>query len=130
MYRNNSGSEYFTYIGGGVEDGESPEEAVVRETYEESSIHVNVSKLLYHVKRRNGEEHYFYLCDYIKGHPEVQKGTNEFADNQTGQNMHIPKWVPITELPSLTIYPDVIADRISKDIEDGLKIENVNIETE
>ena len=130
MYRNNNGSEYYAYIGGGVEDGESPEDAVVRETYEESSIHITVSKLLYSVKRRNGEVHYFYLCDYVEGYPEVQKGTNEFADNQTGQNIHIPKWVRITELPSLTIYPDVIADRILKDIDEGLKIENISIETE
>lgn len=129
MYRNNTGNEYYTYIGGGIENDESPEAAVVRETYEESSIRVSVKKLLYHVTRANGEEHYFFLCNYIEGQPEVRQGTNEYTDNLNGQNLHIPKWVLVSELPNITVYPDAISNRIAQDISDGLQIENVSIKT-
>ena len=46
MHRiNKDRGEYWTFIGGGVEEGESVEDAVIRELYEEASLKASINKL-------------------------------------------------------------------------------------
>ncbi|MEI8328023.1 MAG: NUDIX domain-containing protein [Candidatus Taylorbacteria bacterium] len=45
IHRKNE-KEYFVFPGGGVEKGETPERAVIREVMEETSIEVRLVKLL------------------------------------------------------------------------------------
>lgn len=49
MHRFNKGDEYWVFPGGGVEEGETPEQAAVREIGEETTITAIPKKFLYHI---------------------------------------------------------------------------------
>lgn len=55
---------------GGIELGESPEEACIRETFEETGIHVQVKQLV-HIKNVAIGEYdvstHYYLCELVGG---------------------------------------------------------------
>lgn len=107
MYRKNpEGNEFFTFPGGGVEDSETVEDAVVREIDEECNIVVEPKNILFTLERENIDIHYFYLCDYIGGMLEVKAGTKEYEENLIGDNLHVPQWLPLSELEHTTLYPE------------------------
>lgn len=119
MHRNKYDQIYHTFIGGGVEPGEKPEAAVIREVHEEASLRVELGSLVYELNEENGGVQYFYLCEYIGGSPEVHESTREHEANMAGQNTYRPVWVSLHELDSLTLYPLVIKERIGRDILNG-----------
>src|SRR5689334_8740237 len=47
VFHQHDGQSYWTLPGGGVESGESPQEAVVRECEEETGLHAHVSRFLF-----------------------------------------------------------------------------------
>lgn len=47
VWHEHDGQSYWTLPGGGVESGESFEQAVIREVFEETHLHVNVGKFLF-----------------------------------------------------------------------------------
>jgi 8-oxo-dGTP diphosphatase len=112
MKRNNHGKKYYAFIGGGIDDPETPEQAVVREVYEETSLKVKIVKQLYKIPNVNNENHFVFLCEYLGGEPALQKGTNEYTDHVLGKNTYIPTWVSLDEIKQLTIYPDVIKQKL------------------
>ena len=118
MKRNNHGKKYYAFIGGGIDGPETPAQAVVREVYEETSLKVIIVKQLYEIHNVNNENHVVFLCEYLGGVPVVQKGTSEYADNIIGQNTYIPTWVPVNEIAHLTIYPEIIKQKLLKDFLD------------
>lgn len=55
---------YYVFPGGGVEEGETPEEATKREVYEELGLHIKVEHLIAKVKYKGNE---YYYDAYITG---------------------------------------------------------------
>lgn len=102
---------YYVFSGGGVEDMESPEDATVREAYEELGITVKI-KSLHAVVDFRGKE-YFFLCEIIKGEFGTGDGP-EFHDSSEESGAYIPLWEEINNLDSLDIRPREIAEMISK----------------
>lgn len=45
------GQEYYVFPGGGIENEESPEQAAIRETFEELGIHISIKDSLETVRR-------------------------------------------------------------------------------
>uniref|UniRef100_UPI001CC9FCA5 NUDIX domain-containing protein n=1 Tax=Escherichia coli TaxID=562 RepID=UPI001CC9FCA5 len=56
--RNRDGEEYFVFPGGGIEKGESPEQATIREAFEELGVRIDVIKCFGTVEFK-GKQHYF-----------------------------------------------------------------------
>ena len=113
MYRKNpQNQEYYTIPGGGVEDGESVNEAVTREMFEECSLVVKPMKELFVVTREGVDTHHHILCTHISGEPAVHKESPEYLDNLEGSNLHIPQWVPIRVLKNLTLFPTPAKDKL------------------
>lgn len=128
MHRKNT-REYYTFPGGGIEPNETIEDAVQREILEETSITATTDKLLYILHNSNGDNHYYYLCKYIKGTPEVQIGTNEYADNLIGDNLHTPMWLPLTTINDTLLYPEEAKLALLKNLADGFNNSPLGIET-
>ena len=75
--RNNH--EYYVFPGGGIEAGETPEEAAIREIKEELGIDIEIEKLLTTLTFNNKLQYYFH-AKYIKG---------EFVSGDGEEFLHI-----------------------------------------
>jgi 8-oxo-dGTP pyrophosphatase MutT (NUDIX family) len=99
---NGMGAIYET-PGGGVEAGETPAEAVVRELEEEAGLHVEVERQLAVVWRFGGRQHYFLVRPV--GHSDRTELDHEPFFEQV--------WVPAADVGSLPIWPKRVAWRFS-----------------
>ncbi|MFA6523894.1 MAG: NUDIX domain-containing protein [Candidatus Paceibacterota bacterium] len=114
MHRKNE-KEYFTFPGGGVEEGESIEQAVLRELKEETTIEAEINKLLYRHIYDDDTEQYFYLCNYIKGEPKLHEDSIEKKQMLDGNEFYNPLWFKIEELKNMLVYPLEIRDLLLED---------------
>lgn len=137
MYRRRDEREYYTFPGGMVEEGESPEEAVVREVQEETTITVEVERLCYMLRwpdntRRNARE-CFFTCTYKSGEPalaadSIERTLNEQANNQE-RNFFDPRWVPMADLNGeIPLFPTEVAARLFYDLKHGFQSTPVSVE--
>ncbi len=62
---------YYVFPGGGIETGETPEQATIREAYEELDVHIRIEHLLGKVEW-NGIQ-YFFLSKIIGEHSVQEK---------------------------------------------------------
>ena len=82
IHRKKEGRDYWVFPGGGVENGETPEEAVVREVQEELSLVGKVEKLLFSVESYpGGNKDPYFLCNVGSG--EIELGGSE-KERQSG----------------------------------------------
>ena len=113
--------DYYTFAGGGLEDGESLEEGVIREIKEEFGIDIKVVRKLYEMQcKKFDQKEYFFLCEYIGG--EFGTGTGpEFSNNAKYKDSgkFIPEIVKREEVKNILLLPQEITERFLKDIEDG-----------
>ncbi|MFD6509184.1 NUDIX domain-containing protein [Bacillus sp. NPDC060175] len=94
------GEVYFVFPGGGIGEGETPEEATKREVYEELGVHIQMGHLIATVEY-NGTE-YYYDAHIIDGIFGSGKG-EEFKRKDRGS--YIPLWMPVNELENVNIKP-------------------------
>lgn len=121
IHRTREGKEYWVFPGGGKEDYETVEEAVVREIEEEASIKCKSIRLLYtHEYLDIGHKHHFYLCKYISGKPKLGN-FNELQTMKRENQTYKPEWVRIDKLPKLLLYPLEIRDWIIQDYKSSFK---------
>jgi mutator protein MutT len=109
--------EYYVIPGGGVEEGESVEQAVVREADEETTIKLEVGELF--LKRdlpNENREEFYYVCRYISGEPTLRENTNEFEEMQQGVHFYKPMWVSLSEVKNITLCPVEVKEKLLKDL--------------
>ncbi|HFJ9439830.1 MULTISPECIES: NUDIX domain-containing protein [Bacillus] len=94
------GETYYVFPGGGIEEGETAEEATKREAYEELGVHIKVEHLIAKVEYR-GTEYYFNAR--IIGGVFGSGKAEEFEIKDRG--IYIPLWLPIHELEEVNIKP-------------------------
>jgi len=115
MHRINNGKEYHVFPGGGVENGETVEQAVLREVQEETSLKVKIEKLLYHHIYDDDTKQFFYFCRYVSGEPELGDGNEARDMKESNANFYNPIWYEIKGLPQLLLYPLEIRDWFIED---------------
>lgn len=95
------GEEFYNIPGGTVEEGETIEEACVREVKEEFDINVSVNKLIYIIdspKRFN----FVFECEYQGG--KIKLGGPE-KDRMNDQDMYEVCWVDIDKIKNINLKP-------------------------
>ncbi|MFN7252397.1 MAG: NUDIX hydrolase [Anaerobacillus sp.] len=102
-------SVYYVFPGGGIENGESPEEATKREAFEELGVEVKVNECIAKVEF-NGTQ-YFFLCEIISGTFGNGAG-EEFTFRNNDRGTYIPIWVDIERLPSINVIPKEVALKV------------------
>ena len=115
FHRFKDGRWYYAFAGGGVEEGETPEEAVIRELKEELCIDAKIDKFLFHQfvarnPRDTGREHYFYLITEYSGEPKL--GGPELIRSSHDNQYHVT-WIPMDKLNEYDdLYPVEAKEKI------------------
>jgi 8-oxo-dGTP pyrophosphatase MutT (NUDIX family) len=106
------GMTYYTLPGGGVEDGETPQETAVRETYEELGLIVRVDGLVAVINFR-GSTQYYYRAEVLAG--EFGTGTGEElaspAHSKAGSYRAV--WLEPRQLAVRDVRPASIAEALA-----------------
>jgi ADP-ribose pyrophosphatase YjhB (NUDIX family) len=103
MHRNKHGSEYYTLVGGRINEGENPEEALKREIYEETGMLLTGARLVFteeHAPPYNDQ--LIYLCS-VAPHEEVtiHEASEEGFMNRIGINTHQPVWAHLSSFAGI-----------------------------
>lgn len=128
LHRNKFGEEYDTLPGGNIELHETPEAALKREVFEETSVDFKNPRLVF-VEPAGvpyGNQ-YIYLCDYVSGEPALQPGSEEHLIHELGKNLYIPRWLPLAEMPSSNFLSSRLRDAILDAVEKGFPKEPVEL---
>ncbi len=121
MHRTTNGKEFWVFPGGGKEEDETVEEAIVREVEEEATIKCKIAKLLYtHEYSDIGHKQYYYLCRYISGTPKLGK-FNELQTMQEKDQTYEPRWIDIKKISNMLLYPLEIRDWLVEDLKNNFK---------
>ena len=116
LLASNENTDYFYSVGGGVHMGETAEDAVIREVYEETGVRYEVDRLAFiHENFFNGDgitdgmschEIAFYFLMKPRGTQELN--SNSFC-MEGKEFMH---WIPICELQNHKAYPTFFKEKL------------------
>lgn len=102
-----AGSVYYVFPGGGIEEGESSEEAAIREAFEELGVEVKLNDCIATVEFKGTE--YYFLAE-ITGGVFGTGQAEEFTDK--GKGTYLPLWVDIKRLSSIDVRPIEVALKV------------------
>ncbi|MEM7331312.1 MAG: glycerophosphodiester phosphodiesterase family protein [Chloroflexota bacterium] len=93
---------YYIVPGGGIEAGETPDQAAIREAKEETNFEVTLGPKLWQKQINPLFEDHGYLVTDFSG--DLQLGGPE-AERHSENNQYIFEWVPLDEAWHLPLYP-------------------------
>ncbi len=111
--------EYYTFPGGGLEEGETEEEGAIREIKEELGINVKIVKKMYEMESEKFQQkEIFYLCEYIDGEFGTGDGP-EFSNDPKyiDSGKYIPEIVKKEQLENILLLPLEIKEKFLKEME-------------
>ena len=131
--RHRAGLDYFVFPGGGVDEGESPEQGAIREALEELGVQVAIQQKVAEIHFGQTTRHFYFLVEKVSG--EFGTGTGEeFTDadpDHPQEGIYIPIWMPVDELTQHhNIYPSDLAMLVIKSVREGWAKEPVVFFTE
>jgi 8-oxo-dGTP pyrophosphatase MutT (NUDIX family) len=119
MFRRKNGKEYYVFPGGHMQKGEMPEQTVIREVEEETTVKCKIIKLAYELTDYStaaSEKEYYYLCEWVSGEPSL---SGEESRRSNNLNFYEPKWVNKAQILSLLIYPKYAQEWILRYFNNG-----------
>jgi mutator protein MutT len=110
--RHRAGQHYFTFPGGHVEPGETPEQAALRETREELGIDITIQRLVAEIWWHDRPQYYF-LVEAAGGSFGTGKG-EEMHNPIPERGVYLPTWIPLRELLDLPVLPRSMAKIVAQ----------------
>ncbi len=120
MKRNNFGKRYYTLPGGGVEVGETLEEALVREMAEETGLKIDKLRPVF-TERQPAPYglQTIYLCEDPGGELQMHPDADERSSNIEGKNTYEPTWLAIDGLEGQELLSPSLKQAILDSIKSG-----------
>jgi 8-oxo-dGTP pyrophosphatase MutT (NUDIX family) len=120
--RHRAGLHYFVFPGGGTDEGETPEQAAVREAMEELGVEVVVKQKVFEIQFGQKSRQIYFLAEQMGGTFGTGAG-EEYTDadpDDPEEGIYNPVWMPIEEL-SLhdDIYPADVTKLVLKSVNEG-----------
>jgi 8-oxo-dGTP pyrophosphatase MutT (NUDIX family) len=116
--RERRGCLNYVLPGGGIEDGESPESAVVREVREELGLCITVEAMVALVAIDGDRQHIFTARieggEFGSGH-----GDEVTSAPTTEMGSYVPVWIPIDQLIELPVFPSCVVNLVSAGMNGG-----------
>jgi 8-oxo-dGTP pyrophosphatase MutT (NUDIX family) len=120
--RHRAGLHYFVFPGGGVDEGESPEQAAVREAMEELGIEVAIKYKVAEVQLGQKSRQIYFLVEQTGGEFGTGAG-EEYTDSNPDdpdEGVYDPIWMPIEALSlHQNIYPADVANLVIRSVSKG-----------
>lgn len=117
-----AGLHYFIFPGGGVDEGESVEQAAIREAMEELGIEIVIKQKVAEIQFGEKSHQVYFLVEQVSGEFGTGVG-EEFTPanlNNPHKGMYIPVWMPIEELTQhKSIYPAYLVRLVIKSVNEG-----------
>jgi len=109
------GRLYYLFPGGGLEHGETYEDAVVREVLEETGLDVAVDRLVA-VVLRLGNPQYHYLVRIQAGEFGSGTGAEMLGQYNPSRGTYEAVWMPVNQLANLPVYPRCVCDLVMESL--------------
>ena len=114
----NSGSNHYYTVGGRVKFGETAEEAVLRESFEETDVQLEIDKLVFiqenfFIMESSKEKFHEIVFYYLMKDNKKIKETNKKVFKEEYDNV-ILDWYTIGNLDKMIIYPDFLKTELLK----------------
>lgn len=112
IHRYKPEEEYYVLPGGHVEEGETPEEAIIREIREETGLQTTrIPQLLFYTNHDGNTDviHPVFACQVQVGELVFQ---GEEALSDPVNDRFQPEWVGLSLLASLIIYPLFVRQKL------------------
>ena len=128
MYREKNGRVYYTFPGGGMDEGETVNECVTREVVEEFGMTVEPIREVYTYEDEKTYQH-FVLCEWVSG--EFGTGVGEEFQGDTSRGFYEPRLVELEKLEEIPLMPPEAAAMLAHDLKEfgtGLDTNKKHIE--
>lgn len=122
--RHRGGQHYFSVPGGGVESGETPEQAAIREALEELGVHVVLQRLLVETTFR-GNKQYYFLARITSGIFGSGLGIEMQGGYPPEAGTYKPIWLPVDSFGDKKIVPPIIANVVRRGVKLGWPEETI-----
>jgi 8-oxo-dGTP pyrophosphatase MutT (NUDIX family) len=123
--RRRAGRHYFSFPGGGVDEGESPQQAAIREAEEELGIQVEIKQKVAEVIF-NGNPQYYFLAQKISGEFGTGIG-EEYGEFNPMHGTYHPIWMLLADVPNNNVLPRELAELVVRSAMEGWSAEPVLI---
>jgi len=126
--RHRTGRHYFAFPGGGIDEGENPQQTAIREAEEELGIRVESKQKVAEVLFNGYTQHYF-LVKKLSG--EFGTGTGEeYGEYNAVHGTFRPLWMPLVNVLNNNVLPRELAELVVRSAKEGWPVEPVIITEE
>lgn len=116
--RHRQGRHYYAFPGGGVDEGETDEQAAIREAEEELGIRVEIVQKAATILRDGRRNQVYFLVNWANG--EFGTGTGEeYGEVDPAHGTYEPIWMPLEEILVKNVVPHGLAELTYRSHKEG-----------